>query len=267
MSIALLGGTGLRHLTNLVDATTDSVTTPYGTVTLTRGSLAARDVVFLCRHGEQGQTPPHRINYRANVAALQLTGVRAVIATTAVGSLDHRLAPGAFALCDQFLDFTKTRATTFFDTSPAGPVHIDLTTPFCPRLRALLEEVAAKLPCPLAPAATYACAEGPRFETPSEIRMMRQLGAEVVGMTLVPEVVLAREAGLCYANVSVVTNWAAGISPTPLSHREVIDLMRHRNAALLQLLEGVVARFEPFECSCREALADYGFTFGEFLRA
>lgn len=267
MSLALISGTGLRALTALAGATTETIVTRFGAATITRGRLAERELVFLCRHGEQGETPPHRINYRANIAALVHAGVRAVIATTAVGGLSEAIPPGQFALADQFLDFTKSRSTTFFDESPAGPVHIDMSAPFCSRLRTLLLDSAAQQRVPLVDAATYACAEGPRFETPAEIRMMKQLGADLVGMTLVPEVVLAREAGLCYANLSIVTNWAAGLATGPLTHHEVITLMRERQATLLQLLSECVIRYEPADCACAQSLAGYDFTFAEFLRA
>lgn len=267
MSLALIGGTGLRSLAALEAATAESIVTRFGAATIMRGRLAGHDLVFLCRHGEQGATPPHRINYRANLAALVHAGVHAVIATTAVGGLTDAIPPGHFALADQFLDFTRSRTTTFFDESPAGPVHIDVSAPFCPRLRALLQAGALQYEIPLVETATYACAEGPRFETPAEIRMMKQLGADVVGMTLVPEVVLAREAGLCYANLSIVTNWAAGLGSAPLTHHEVTALMHQRQATLLQLLTECVARYEPSECACAQSLAGYDFTFVEFLRA
>lgn len=266
MSIAIIGGTGLRELTGLSASAAPTVATRFGDATVTRGQFAGREVWFLCRHGERGQTPPHRINYRANIAALQRLGVTAVVATTAVGTLAEAMPPGTLALSTQFIDFTKSRATTFFDETSVGPVHVDLTSPFCATLIDLLQQAAAAENIALVAGATYACAEGPRFETPAEIRMLRVLGADLVGMTLVPEVVLAREAGICYANLAISTNWAAGIAQTPLSHHEVHDLMCERGAAVVRLLQAAVARFEPRDCACQHSLDGYDFSFTGFLR-
>jgi 5'-methylthioadenosine phosphorylase len=183
--------------------------------------------VFLHRHFDpnapgHNSVPPHRINYRANIAALKQLGVTGIVASTAVGSLRAGWPSGTLVLLDQFIDCTTQRAKTFFDERA---VHIDVTQPYCPRLRALLLQTAAQLNLALHDGGTYLCTDGPRFETPAEIRVYAQWGADVVGMTGVPEVTLAREAGIAYAGVSIVTNAAAGISAQPLTQAEVLEAM------------------------------------------
>ncbi len=250
MSIAIIGGTGFYDF--LGDAAvTLEVATPYGHVHLDRGVVEGVEVVFLPRHGRQHGIPPHKVNYRANIAALRTLGVTSVLATAAVGSMSQDLPPGALAALTQFLDFTKSRANTFFDGEDGKVVHTDMTEPYCPHLRAELEAAARELAEPLAPSAVYVCAEGPRFETHAEIKMFRQLGGDVVGMTNVPEVVLAREAGLCYAAVAVITNWAAGIAPGLVKHAEVSQFMDQQTPRLLALFKKVVATHVEVECPCR----------------
>lgn len=233
--LAFIGGTGVQlqgDNSPFQNATDEVVETRWGRTQLTRATLAGRDIVFMHRHSASAidggkaplaAIPPHRINYRANIAALKKLGVTAIFASTAVGSLRREWAPGTLVLLNDFLDFTVSRCKTFFDERA---VHIDVTEPYCPRLRSLLLMTGNDLNLALHDGGTYACAEGPRFETPSEIRAYAQWGADVVGMTGVPEVVLAREANISYAGVSVVTNFAAGISPQPLTQAEVLDAMR-----------------------------------------
>ncbi|HOF90011.1 MAG TPA: S-methyl-5'-thioinosine phosphorylase, partial [Armatimonadota bacterium] len=228
----------------------ETVRTPYGDAALFRVVLGGRTVLFLARHGAGHALPPHRVNYRANIWALQALGVEAVLATQAVGSLTPHLAPGHFVLLSQFLDFTKARTATFFDGD--GPVvHADVTHPYCPRLGGAVLRAGAPLGDTLHSAGVYACMEGPRFETAAEIRALRLLGADVVGMTNVPEVVLAREAGLCYAAVCIVCNWGAGMTNTPLSHREVLDIMEERADALRDLITRFAANPHEGDCACR----------------
>jgi len=159
-------------------------------------------------------------------------------------------------LLSQFLDFTRGRTATFFDGLQEQVVHVDMTEPYCPHLRAELQAAAKAVPEQLLPKGTYVCAEGPRFETAAEIRMFRKLGGDVVGMTNVPEVTLAREAGICYAAVAVVTNWAAGISKEPLKHEEVSDFMSQQTPRLRGLFEEVIRTHQEIACSCRSCQAD-----------
>ncbi len=249
MPVGIIGGTGLYPLTD--GARPQPVRTSYGDATVAHAALGGQEVVFLARHGPEHTVPPHRINYRANIRALANLGCHSILATNAVGSLDLELKPGEFALPDQFLDFTRQRPLTFFD-DPSGPVvHVDFSEPYCPRLRAALKAAAQELDLGLTDGGTYACAEGPRFETPAEIKMYRTLGADLIGMTGVPEVVLAREAGICYASLCIATNFAAGISPEPLRHNEVAALMDERFEDITRLLAAALARIEDDpSCPC-----------------
>ncbi len=176
----------------------------------------------LPRHGPRHKVPPHAINYRANLAALDQLGVENVVATSAVGSMEPKLGVGQMGLVDQFIDFTKHREETFFGDRVA---HTDMTNPYSSRLNDAIGLAADGLGVRLRKGLVYVCAEGPRFETAAEIRMFRKLGGDVVGMTGVPEVVLAREKGLEYASIVIATNWAAGIQER-VSHEEVVKVMK-----------------------------------------
>jgi 5'-methylthioadenosine phosphorylase len=158
---------------------------------------------------------------------------------------------------DQFIDFTKRRPLTFFEENLAQPVHVDITYPYCAKLRGRLRATAATLGLDLADGGTYVCAEGPRFETAAEIRMFAQSGGDLVGMTQAPEVALAREAEICYASVAVVTNYAAGIAPTPLTHREVLDVMRDQLPRVRELLLAAAQAYDGEDCPCRHVLDEY----------
>ncbi len=258
MRIAIIGGTGAEGIYEDAEPQPRTVETRYGSVELFVLEVAGREVVFLPRHRMEHDLPPHRINYRANVRALADLECANVIATNAVGSLRAEMQPGDFVVVDQFLDFTKQRPLTFFDGDEGGVRHVDVTAPYCPRLRDnLLDAGEEALGHALHPTATYVCCEGPRFETPAEIRMFAQLGGDVVGMTGVPEVVLAREAGLCYATVCVVTNYAAGATTQPLTHAEVTQVMEEREEDLQRLLRAVVEMVEDDpDCPCHHPFED-----------
>lgn len=247
--LAIIGGTGVYDPRILADIREEEVLTPYGDVRVRVGRYEGEEVAFLARHGAGHSVPPHLINYRANIWALKRIGVERVIATTAVGSLNLEMKPGHFVITDQFLDFTSGRAATFYDGGDQGVVHIDVTEPYCPECRGVLKGAAEGLGITVHGGGTYVCTNGPRFETPAEIRMFQKLGGDLVGMTNVPEVVLAREAGLCYATVSMVTNFGAGISPTPLTHEEVLEVMAE-NAEKLRKLIMQALRGIPRERGC-----------------
>ncbi len=248
---AIIGGTGVYDPHILDNIRNEQVATPYGTVDLKVGTYRGKEVAFLARHGAGHAVPPHLINYRANIWALKLLGVRRVLATTAVGSLNTAMAPGHFVFCDQFLDFTKARSLTFFDGGPAGVVHTDFTEPYCPEIRQVLLAGAGELGLPCHASGTYVCTEGPRFETPAEIRAFARLGGDLVGMTNVPEVILAREAGLCYATVSMVTNFAAGISNHSLTHQEVLEVMAGNSEKLRALAMRTLEQLTDTPAGCR----------------
>lgn len=254
ISIAVIGGSGVYDPAILEGFREEELTTPFGQVFVATGSIKDKKAVFLARHGAGHSIPPHLVNYRANIWALRQLGVKNIIATAAVGSLNIYMKPGQLVFLDQFLDFTKSRAQTFAEKKV---LHLDMTTPYCPELREHLAGVAGQLGLAYHNGGTYVGCEGPRFETPAEIRMFRHLGGDVVGMTGVPEVILAREAGLCYAAVAIVTNFAAGISARPLSHKEVIDAMEQSADNLLKLLiKSIDSLDSERTCSCQESLLD-----------
>ncbi len=252
MLFAIIGGTGLYAMDDAARGERLNIDTRFGAVQVERVRVADSDAVFLPRHGFEHNVPPHRVNYRANVAALKELGVTNIVASAAVGSMVEHLPPGSLALLTQFLDFTRNRASTFFDGESEKVIHVDMTEPYCPHLRGELQTAAAAIGEMLHLDATYVCAEGPRFETPAEIKMFRQVGGDLVGMTNVPEVVLAREAGLCYAAIAIVTNWAAGVSAEPVKHGEVSDFMSRQTPRVRAVFSKVIADHSEIACSCRE---------------
>ncbi|ASJ00174.1 S-methyl-5'-thioadenosine phosphorylase [Thermococcus gorgonarius] len=258
--IAIIGGSGVYDPSLLSNIREQVVETPYGRVKLKIGEYEGEEIAFLPRHGEKHSVPPHKINYHANIWALYELGVERILATSAVGSLNLDMKPGDFVILDQLMDFTKTRHYTFYDgeDSPHDRkfvAHIDFTEPYCPELRKALMSAAKELGLNYHPTGTYACMEGPRFETRAEIRALKILGADVVGMTQCPEAVLARELEMCYASVAVVTNYAAGISREKLTHTEVVELMEKKGNELKLLLMSAI-RYIPKErrCPCKDAL-------------
>jgi 5'-methylthioadenosine phosphorylase len=259
VKIGIIGGTGFYEARIFNEEKEITTSTPYGPVNLKTGEYKGRDVVFLTRHGARHTVPPHLVNYRANIWALREIGVEKVIATAAVGSLQMDMKPGEIVLIDQFLDFTKSRIQTFFEGDESGVLHVDVTTPYCPGLRDEICRSADSIQVPLHNGGTYVCTEGPRYETPAEIRMFRNMGGDVVGMTSVPEVVLAKEAALCYATIALVTNYAAGISAQPLSHHEVFAAMSAAEGVLRRIILSVLENVsESRPCSCSQAAIELG---------
>lgn len=258
--LALIGGTGLESLT-LNDYREESVQTPYGEVRVDLGRIgdSQKTIVFMSRHGKTHATPPHLVNYRANIWTLKELGVSKILATAAVGSLSPRYTLGDLVLVEQFLDFTKSRPQTFYEGGGSGALHVDMTEPYCHSVQADIQKAAAKLGVTLKNGATYACTEGPRFETPAEIKMYQMLGGDLVGMTSVPEVVLAKELGMCYATIAMVTNEAAGIAGHPLSHTEVVESMKTMGNTVASLVEETFQTIRPEqECSCKFANEEAG---------
>lgn len=251
IKIAVIGGTGVYEPDILDDIRDEKVSTPYGDVELKTGKHQGRHVAFMNRHGVGHSIPPNMVNYRANIYALKKIGVKNILATAAVGSLNPLMEPGQFVFVDQFLDFTKFRQHTFFDGGAAGVLHTDMTDPYCPALRDVLSRAAEGLGLEYHNGGVYVCTEGPRFETTAEIKMFRMLGGDLVGMTGVPEAPLAREAEICYAAIAMVTNFAAGISPVRLFHQEVVDAMTSNVENIRKLLMQAVAGIEDANaCPC-----------------
>lgn len=257
--IAIIGGTGVYDPSMLTGAKEKALMTPYGEIHYTAGTYMGKDVIFMPRHGAHHSIPPHLVNYRANIWGLKKLGTEVIVSTTAVGSLNPDFGPGFFVLPDQFLDFTKARVSTFYDGGDKGVVHVDVSDPYCSNTRALIETAGKELSLKINNGGTYVCTEGPRFETPAEIKMFAKLGGDLVGMTNVPEVVLAAEAEICYATISMVTNYAAGISPTALTHLEVVEEMKKNSASLKSLLLKTIEGINSdSNCKCRSLLAEYG---------
>jgi 5'-methylthioadenosine phosphorylase len=251
MDFAVIGGTGFYGLSDEQLLERIQLPTEFGPVQVERVRLADQQIAFLARHGGRHTIPPHRVNYRANIRALRDLGVKNILASAAVGSMSEEMPPGSLVVLTQFLDFTRSRSSTFFDVGEQEVVHVDMTDPYCSHLRAELEAAAHALGEEIRPQGTYVCVEGPRFETPAEIRMFRKLGGDIVGMTNVPEVALAREAGICYAAVAIVTNWAAGISENPLKHDHVSDFMARQAPRVRSLFQQVIQNHTEILCSCR----------------
>ncbi len=251
MKFGIIGGTGVYTPKLLQNEVQKAVTTPYGDVNYIKGSYEGKDIVFIARHSSNHKIPPHKINYLANIWALKYLGVGRVIATNAVGSVNPNIRVGDFVVLDQFLDFTKLRQYTFFDGVNTPVVHIDVTDPYCNTLREVLFTVGKELDLTIHRNGCYACFEGPRYETGAEVKMIRMLGGDVVGMTNVPEVVLAREAGICYGTVCIVTNMGAGISEELLTHDEVSALMLRNIDKVRHLaLETTTQTPSRVSCSC-----------------
>lgn len=256
MEIAVIGGSGVYSLDFIDSPQKQEVDTPYGkSPEVITGEIENKGVAFMPRHGGGHGTPPHKINFRANLWALKELGAERVLATTAVGSLNPDIEPGEFVLLDQFLDFTKNRSLTFYEGGEEGVVHVDMTEPYCPELREVLQETAEDLDIPVHASGTYACTEGPRYETAAEIQMLNQLNADVVGMTNVPESVLARELEMCYSTVSIITNFAAGISDEKLTHEEVSKIMSENIERVKELIFTAIPNIpEERNCGCKDAL-------------
>lgn len=258
VKIAVIGGTGFEKL--LRDARQLRLGTPYGMAPpLSIGRIDGKNVIFLPRHGPNHSVPPHRINYKANVYALHEMGAERILATNAVGAINRDFKPGDIVIPHDFVDFTKLRSTTFYDEAPV--THIDVSQPYCPEIRKLLIETARKLGLRVWDKAVLVCTEGPRYETPAEIEILRRLGCDIVGMTGIPEVVLARELEMCYATICYVSNMAAGIQER-LTTLEVSKVSKQIMPKIEQVLIAAVKAL-PLKrrnnCPCASALRDARF--------
>ena len=259
-NIGIIGGTGIYDSGKILGLKEKLIYTPYGKVKLNLGSIAGNRVAFMNRHGIDHGTPPHKVNYKANIFALKLVGCEEIFATTAVGSLNPNMKPGEFVVCSNIIDFTQNRDNTFFDGMLRGVAHVDFTYPYCETCRQRAIRNLEKLGLPFHREGVYVCTEGPRFETAAEVKLFASWGGDVVGMTNMPESVLAREAEMCYTTVSIVTNMGAGISPKPLSHKEVVAAMVDSVNNMNRLISCYIADNDPIEeqCHCRNCMAEFG---------
>jgi len=252
--IGIIGGTGVYAEGMLSFVKKLNVSTPYGKPSskITVGSYNGVKIAFLFRHGETHSVPPHKINYRANIDALKKLGVERIIGISAVGSLNKKMKPGDIVVPDQFIDMTKLRSTTFYD----GPktVHVSPADPFCNEMRSAACNVIKTLHKRFHKKGTYVCIEGPRFSTRAESYFWRKIKADIIGMTLVPEVTLAREREMCYLTLATVTDydcWKKGA----VSAEEVIRRMRKSTENVKKIIERLVLKFpQERKCACSKAL-------------
>lgn len=270
--IGIFGGTGLYSV--LRDAEEVRVGTEYGSPSEMPvvGELGGKRVAFIPRHGKDHSIPPHLINYRANVHAFQQLGVERVISPSAVGSLAESVEPGHFVVPDQYIDMTRSRKSTFM-ADPADALaapedapwskgkvwHVSMAEPFCPQLRGRIAGEAEKLGLRCHDGGTYVCIEGPRFSTRAESRLFRSWNAQVIGMTLVPECNLAREARMCYASVSSVTDYDAWTDEA-VTAGGVVATLKKNSEKTRALLEALVSGMPAGrECGCASAMDEAQF--------
>jgi 5'-methylthioadenosine phosphorylase len=246
--IGIIGGSGVYEITERADSIEKKVVkTDFGNVEVSILDICSKKVAFLPRHASGHSIPPHKINYRANIDALKSLGVTQIIATNSVGSMNTEMPPGSFVIPNDFLDFSQNRVKTFYEDKV---VHIDVTEAYCPTLRDVLAKSGDVIL-----GGTYVCTEGPRFETPAEIRMFKMLGGDLVGMTGLPEVTLAREREICYNSICIVSNYASGISPDELTIDEVFEMVKKLEADLLELIYNFIKNVDDdTDCKCHHAL-------------
>lgn len=254
-AIGLIGGSGITGFSDDEKPILHRLSTPWGppSAPIEESHLGDLRILFLPRHGPGHSIPPHRVNYRANVDALKSLGADAIVTVSSVGSLATELAPGTFVLPSQFIDFTKQRPTTFFD---GGRVyHVSLADPFCPDLSHHAMAAGAAVGTPFVTGQTYVCVEGPRFSTRAESKFFRGF-ADVIGMTLVPEVTLARERALCYVCLAMVTDYDVW-ADKPVAAQDIASTMRRNVERMQKLLGNLLPRLGAVPtCTCAKALDD-----------
>lgn len=241
--IGIIGGTGLTSLSDLTIAGEEQVTTAWGapSSSLVRGSLGQQAVIFLARHGNPHRIPPHEVNYRANLQALYDAGVRTVVGVNAVGGIHPQMGPAHVVIPDQLIDYTWGRASTFFEGELAQVTHIDFTWPYDQDARALLVSMARTAGVPFSDFGVYGATQGPRLETAAEIRRLERDGCDIVGMTGMPEAVLAAELGMRYVSLGLVVNWAAGKSDHVITMAEIEAAIEQGMSGVKQILEHSMA--------------------------
>lgn len=254
--IGVFGGSGFYSFLNNVEEI--DIDTPYGKPSdkIAIATFEGKKIAFLPRHGKSHQLPPHMIPYRANMHAMKQLGVKKIIAPTASGSLQANIKPGDFVICDQFVDRTWGRKDTYFD----GPVtkHISPAHPYCPELRAIAIETGNSLGITTHEKGTVVVIQGPRFSTVSESRWFSKMGWEVINMTQYPECYLAREMGICYANISLITDFDAGLEGhddiPPVTEDEVYKVFNENNEKVKNMLFEIIKKVDLSQdkCSCKK---------------
>lgn len=233
VELAVIGGTGVYKLAELEGVESHLPQTRYGLPSgpVRVGTLAGNRVAFLARHGEGHSVPPHRINYRANMAALQMLGATRVLALNTVGGITPDCGPGALVCPDQLIDYTWGRVSTICEEDGSDVLHVDFGDPYTATLRAQVLDAARRAGVAVVDGGCYGATQGPRLETKAEIARMRRDGCDLVGMTGMPEAGLARELGLDYACLGIVANWAAGAGPEPDEVITLDDVLANVDAA------------------------------------
>jgi 5'-methylthioinosine phosphorylase len=223
IEFAVIGGTGLYAIDEMTDVQSQVMSNRYGDTSspVTIGLWHGKRVAFLARHGSDHTIAPHRVNYRANIQALKDLAVPKVIAVNAVGGITDAMGPKAISICDQLIDYTQARISSFSDYTGEKVQHIDFSDPYSEPVRQLLIQAAAKASVSIVPVGCYGVTQGPRLETRAEIARIKRDGCDVVGMTSMPEAALAREAALPYGCISVVANWAAGCGANGVPAAEI----------------------------------------------
>ncbi|NND87108.1 MAG: S-methyl-5'-thioadenosine phosphorylase [Nitrosopumilus sp.] len=259
VEIGIFGGTGIYDSGLLENPQEIDIDTPYGKPSdkITIGIFNGRKIAFLPRHGKKHSIPPHMINFKANIWAFKELGVTRIIAPSAVGSLKEELEPGHFALPNQFIDFTKSRDGSFSENGRV--IHISVADPFCPELQSSILQITNNLDLKMHTDCTYVCIEGPRFSTKAESKFYRTTGADIIGMTLVPECQLAREAQMCYASISTVTDYDVW-AEKPVTAKEVLETLSKNVEMTKKVLTDLIDKIpKTRSCSCSKALEEAEF--------
>ena len=261
--IGIFGGTGIYDSGLLQNSKEIRMDTPYGKTSdvITIGEFEGKKIAFMPRHGKKHSVPPHMINYCANIWAFKELGITRIIAPSAVGSLKEKIKPGHFVLPSQFIDFTKSRKNSF--SKDGKVIHISVADPFCPELQKIVSDVMENQNITMHKNCTYVCIEGPRFSTKAESKIYKSIGADIIGMTLVPECQLAREAQMCYVSISTVTDYDVW-AEKPVTAKEVMNTLSKNVETTKKLLIGLIKKMpENFTskraCSCEKALAEAEF--------
>ena len=251
IKVAIIGGSGMDDPKLMKDIKEKSVDTPYGepSSNLTVGTINNVDIVIIARHGKEHSIYPTGVNYRANLYALKEEGCTHILATTAVGSLREEIRPEDFVFVDQFIDFTKQRALTFYTDKV---IHTAMSDPFCQNLRAILIDSAKDLGLRYHGKGTVAAIEGPRFSTKAESHMFRLLGADVINMSTVPEVILARELGICYQSIAMSTDYDCWREDeTPVTWEMIVEVMSRNADNVKRLILSAIPKVKFNKCMCR----------------
>jgi len=252
--IGIIGGTGIYNPTLLRNVKEMRLRTPYGAPSdaIFIGELKGRKVAFIPRHGRKHTIRPTDINFRANIYALKKLGVQRIFAPSAAGSLKEEYRPGDTVIVDQFIDRTTKREQSFYTGKQV--CHISVADPMCPELRGILIKTAEKMKIPFHRTGTYVCIEGPRFSTKAESKMHRSWGADIIGMTLVPECVLAREAEICYSCIATVTDYDVWKEHL-VNAEEVAKTMKQNVEKIKTLITETIAQLsKERSCECKHAL-------------